>query len=396
LLAPEAGAAKIGMGVAKTHEVLLYFHRRKPPPQITLTALSEPDPAWVDPEWTVASGALRGSLAPSPATQPFLTALSAAYQRYQTDAASEPWDDSGDARCADPSARLRHGFFGMLNWGDWNYSGYHDTTRGCDAWGNLEYDMTQVLALAYAATGERAYYAGMVAAARHFMDVDHIYYQHERPDWVGMNHRGKPLHFAFEQGGVDLGHTWTEGLLSHYYLTGDERSLDAARGIADYLVRRAEANAGRRSPRQWGWPQIALVAVYQATGDAKYRDAAAAYARKGMRAYAPRRITDWRMGILAEGLAYTHAMVGDASIERWLTRYAAAVHARRETADPRLLPAWAYVGRISGRSEYTRGARAAAHRLALDSSSSGKAFTIAGRTGFALLSAAATTGTPSP
>jgi len=393
LLAAEGGPAKVGMGVAKTHEMLLYFHGRKPPPQITLTALNEPERAWVDPEWTVASGALRGSLAPSAETQPFLSVLATEYQSYRTAAASEPWDDGGDVECAEPSARLRHGFFGMLNWGDWNYPGYHDHTRGCDAWGNLEYDMTQVLALAYAATGERVYFDGTVAAARHFMDVDHVYFQHHHPDWVGMNHPGKPLHFEFERGGVDLGHTWTEGLLSYYYLTGDERSLDAARGIADYLVRRADAPGLGRSPRQWGWPQVALLAVYEATGDARYRHAAAVYARKGMEAYAPQKVTDWRLGVLAEGLAYLHSLSQDTSIEGWLVRYAAAVQGRREAADPRLLPAWAYVGRLSGRGQSLRDAYAAAGRLPFDGARSGKTFTIAGRTGFALLSAASAPGT---
>lgn len=386
LLAADTAPVKVGTGVAKTHEMLLYFHGSKPPPQITLAALNEPERAWVDPEWTVVTGALRGSVSRSAETEPFLSALSAAYQRYREEAAREPWDDSGEVECGDASARPRHGFFGMLNWGDWNYPGYHDRTRGCDAWGNLEYDMTQVLALAFAATGESVYYDGMVAAARHFMDVDHIYYRRDHPDWVGMNHPGKPLHFAFQYGGVDLGRTWTEGLLSYYYLTGDDRSLDAARGIADFLVRRAETRDVQRSPRQWGWPQIALLAVFEATGDQTYRQAAMVYAREGMKAYSPRAISDWRLGILAEGLTYTHWLSQDASIERWLTRYAAAVNGRWETADPRLLPAWAYVGRQGGQGEYTRRARAAAGRLFFDGASSGKTFSIAGRTGFGLLS----------
>jgi hypothetical protein len=387
LWAPEAKPARVGMGTAKTHEVVLYFHGKMPPPQITLTAATEPVLAWVDPHWTVATGALRNSVAPSPAADPFLGELAAAYQRSQTRAAKERWDDSGDAKCPDPAhERPRHGFFGMFNWGDWNYPGYHDTTKGCDAWGNLEYDMTQVLALAYAATGARAYHEGMVAAARHFMDVDHIYYDHERPNWTGMNHPKNPLHFTFELGGVDLGHTWTEGLLSYYYLTGDERGLDAARGIADYLVNRLQTGVPRGNPRQWGWPQIALVATYEATGDAKYRDAARVYAQKGMAAYAPDKIKGWKVGILAEGLAYTHSVNQDPAIRRWLARYAAVVGAHHASADPRFLPGLAYVGRVDARAEYTRGATAALSRLKFGNW--GKPFTIAGRLGFALLSQA--------
>src|SRR5262249_17961213 len=162
-------------------------------------------------------------------------------------------------------------FFGMFHWGDWNFPGYHDTTKGCDAWGNLEYDLAQVLALAYAATGEWSYYDGMVAAARHFMDVDVIHYHRAHPTWVGMNHPKNPLHFSFELGGVDLGHTWTEGLLSYYYFTGDARGLEAACGIADYLVQRIRGPLVLGNPRQFGWPQIALTAAYEATGNDAYR-----------------------------------------------------------------------------------------------------------------------------
>ena len=284
----------------------------------------------------------------------------------------ERWDDSGQARCSAPSATRaagtpvaeasqaehpRHGFYGMFNWGDWNFPGYHDTTKGCDAWGNLEYDTTQVLALAYAATGEQAYHESMVAAARHFMDVDRIYYQRAHPNWVGMNHPKNPLHFAFEIGGVDLGHTWTEGLLSYYYLTGDERGLDAARGIADYLVRRSRSAALRGNPRQWGWPQIALVAAYEATGDAEYKSAAQVYARGGMAAFPPEKLVGWKMGILADGLAYTHSVTHDPAMRDWLARYAAAVRARGGDVDPRFLPAVAYVARVSTSDPGVRGDR---------------------------------------
>ncbi|MFI5396860.1 MAG: beta-L-arabinofuranosidase domain-containing protein [Candidatus Binatia bacterium] len=398
LWAPEEKPARVGMGAAKTHEVVLYFHGKKPPPQITLAAVTEPVLAWADPNWTVATGALRNSVAPSPAADAFLGELAAAYQRYQAGAAKERWDDSGYVKCPDPAhERPRHGFFGMFNWGDWNYPKYHDTTKGCDAWGNLEYDMTQVLALAYAATGAGAYHEGMVAAARHFMDVDHVYYQYQRPKWTGMNHPKNPLHFTFELGGVDIGHTWTEGLLSYYYLTGDERSLDAARGIADYLVDRLRAGVRRGNPRQWGWPQIALVAAYEATGDAKYRDAARAYAQKGMAAHAPDKIKDWKVGILAEGLAYTHSVTQDPAIWQWLARYAAAVGVHQASADPRFLPALAYVGRVESRMEYTRGATAGLSRLKFGNW--GKPFTIAGRLGFALASqvrSSAPVGSPAP
>jgi hypothetical protein len=227
----------------------------------------------------------------------------------------------------------------------------------------------------------------MVAAARHFMDVDRIYHQRQHPNWVGMNHPKNPLHFSFSLGGVDLGHTWTEGLLSYYYFTGDERALEAARGIADYVVRRSRGAALRGNPRQWGWPMIALVATYEATGDAAYKDAAVAYARGGMAAFPAEKLVGWKMGILADGLAYVHAVTNDATIRDWLTRYAAAVRGRGAEVDPRFLPGLAYVARL-GRDDPGLGmAREAVAKLKFGNW--GKPFTIAGRLGFRILSIAA-------
>jgi hypothetical protein len=385
LWAPEALPAKVGMGTAKTHELAVLFHARQPPGADVLRAISEPLVARVDPNWMVGSGALPNSLAPNAATASFLRDLESSYRRYEEHADSERWDDSGQVFCADPAReRPRRGFYGMLNWGDWNFPGYHDGTKGCDAWGNLEYDLTQVLALGYAATGQRAFWEGMIAAGRHFMDVDRIHYQDAHPNWVGMNHPKNPLHFSFELGGVDLGHTWTEGLLSYYYLTGDERGLDAAQGIAKYLVARLASGAQRGNPRQWGWPQIALVAAYEATANEQYRSAALQYARRGMAIYSPDDVAHWKMGILAEGLSYTHAATRDPAIRTWLERYARAVTASGQSPDPRLVPAVAYVGRLTANPAYLRFAEAAVARLRFGSW--GKPVTLAGRLGFRVLS----------
>ncbi len=389
--APEAAPARVGMGAAKTHEVVVYFFGESRPPPDMLAALVQPPLAHADPSWIAATGALPNSVAPNSTTTEFLRQLEDGYRRYREHAEKERWDDSGQVRCADPvHERPRRGFFGMFNWGDWNFPGYHDSTKGCEAWGNLEYDMTQVLALAYAATGEPAYAEGMLAAARHFMDVDRIFYYPARPEWVGMNHPKNPLHFSFALGGPDLGHTWTEGLLSYYYLTGDERGLEAARGIADYLVRRLGGITAGGNPRQWGWPQIALIATYQATGTTAYLAAAREYAHRGMAAHPPDNVEQWKMGILADALSYTHAVTRDPAIRDWLARYAAAVMERGAGADARLFPAVAYVGRITDAQPYRRAAIAAAERLRFGGW--GKPFTVAGRLGFRILSLTAADG----
>ena len=382
LWSPDAPPAQIGVGAATTHEFVIYAFDR-PPPREYAVALLQPLIPQLDPTTIAKSGALPNAVMPSAAAS-FLDRLAAAHVLVTGRTAAEEWDEAAGVSCPPPGQeRRRIGAFGMLNWGDWNYPGFHDTTKGCDAWGNLEYDLAQVYALAFAATGRADYHDAMTAAARHFMDVDVIHAQPARPKWIGMNHPKNPRHFSFARGGVDLGHTWTEGLVSYYYFTGDDHALVAARGIADYLVRRMKAGILRGNPRQWGWPQIALLAVFHATGDAHYRAAALHYAQRGMEAYPPTDISNWKLGILADALADTHAATRDPAIEKWLREYASSVVAKAP-GDQRLYPAVAYVARLTGNPTYAQVARGLVEQLQFGHWA--KPFTITGRTGFRILS----------
>jgi hypothetical protein len=383
----EAAPTIAGMGAAKTHEFVIAFHAEARPRALDMTPLIAPIVARPDPRWVRDSGALPQAIARSKGTSKFLNGIAKAYARYRVRNQQEEWDDSGQVKCAAGSRETRRrGAYGMWNWGDWNFPTYHDDIKGCDAWGNLEYDLTQVLALSFAAIEDRAFFDAMVAAARHFMDVDTIHYQREHPNWVGMNHPKNPLHFTFEMGGVDLGHTWNEGLLSYYYLTGDERGREAALGIADYLEKRIRTSGVRGNPRQWGWPQIALVAAYEATLEPRYRAAAEAYARGGMRAHPPN-ASHWKYGILGEALTYVHEQTEDAQlkkeIEAWLSSYAEAAR-KADVRDPRFFPALAYVGTLDGDAAAIDAARAATDRMQFGAW--GKPITLAGRIGFRILS----------
>jgi hypothetical protein len=375
--------AQIGVGAAKTHEfVLSFFDPAAPHPPAAM--LAEPLVVEIDPTWIASTRALPDAIARNPGTAAFLDRLEPAFRTVERRTAEEVWDEAARVTCPPPGQeRRRTGAFGMLNWGDWNYPGFHDTTKGCDAWGNLEYDLAHVTALAFAATGGTGFHRATIIAARHFMDVDTIHADPTRPKWIGMNHPKNPLHFSFARGGVDLGHTWTEGLIAYYWLTGDERGLEAARGIAEYLVRRFDAGIARGNPRQWGWPAIALIAAYEATGEARYRDYAATYARRGMQTYRPTPATDWKLGILADAIAQVHAATHDAEMEQWLRRYAAAIAAKPD-ADIRCYAAVAYVASFTGDAKLVAATRRAIDEIEFGSWA--KPFTIAGRAGFRILS----------
>ena len=366
--AVEARPAKIGLGTAKTHEFLLAFATRQQGQRaVVLTAWpGRGVNVHTDPAWIAASGALPNAITPGHHNR-LLARGAAAFRRFVKSTDTERWDDAGEVQCPpEQTEKPRQGFYGMFNWGDWNLPGYHDTTKGCDAWGNEEYDLTQALALLFAGTGDADVFTYLVAAARHYADVDVIHHFPPAPEWVGMNHPKNPLHFTFELGGVEPGHTWVEGLFSYYFLPGEKSALAAALGIADYLRTRQPLER-KGNPRQFGWPALALAAEFDATGDRRYRDAALDYARRGMELYpAAGGAKHWKRGILADGVAYVHASTGDPRCRRWLMEYADAVIARRP-ADIRHYPAVAYVAHLTGESRYRRAAQRALQRVKLGS-----------------------------
>lgn len=384
LVAPVADGSVVafGSGAAKTHEIWL-LPEGTPAEARELRGKRMAGLAWIDPAYVRQTGALRNALAASSMTSTFLDRLRASTAAYERAQDTEEWDDSGKATCSDGVGRRRVGAYGMFHWGDWNFRGYRDDVKGCDAWGNLEYDTAQVLGLAWVALGDPRLFEQMTAAARHFADVDTIHSSARHPRWVGMNHPKNPMHFTFELGGVDLGHTWVEGLLTYGLLTGDDRVLNTALGIADYLVQRRTSGVGfRGNPRQWGWPQVALVAAWEYSGKEKYREAALWYGQRGAAAHRADDLRQWKTGILAEGVAYTHSITDDPTLRAWLVAYAKAV-AERQPKDARFYPALAYVGAITANEDWKRLARGAVDRLELGRW--GKPMTIGGRIGLSTL-----------
>jgi hypothetical protein len=406
LFAGAADPVRLGRGAAKTHEVWIAVQpsAAATAPEDLATALAVPLVAHVDAGWVVSTRALAQALDPrATGAASFLDRLSAGFTRYQKRARSESWDDGPPVPCQErTSERPRVGYFGALNWGDWNFPGYRDHREGCDAWGNLEYDLPQVLGLGWVATGKREFFDGFAAAALHYRDVDIVHHDPEHPDHVGLNHPHKAGHFAPESPkNVDLGHTWLEGLITHYRLTGDPRSLAAARAMGDALAGRVGKAA---NPRHFGWPMIALAALADSTGETRYRDAASHFATAGLDAWEPSpAAADWKIGILADGLAAVHAVDGEPRLLDWLTRYADAL----VTAPPDRFPDARYalpLGYLAARSGDRRyRERALAVAAALTIGDWGKALALGGRTGFRLLGplatqqpAAARTTTPAP
>ena len=198
--------------------------------------------------------------------------------------------------------------YGAMNWGDW--FGERKVN-----WGNHEYDTPDQLLVQFARTGDlRCFYAAD-AAARHMAEVDTVHFVNDdlaayfndnfgRPDYPprpGMVHQHAVGHvgsfypietvrellvehgIGTHSGGkpytcldpFNLGHIWTQGLVRHYFLTGDPFIEETVRQIADNLAQLVEDREYRfmghtHCGRTTGWPLLALGAACELAWDDRY------------------------------------------------------------------------------------------------------------------------------
>lgn len=254
------GCYKLKQGVAKTHELLLCFQAGEKRGQLC-RVFQEPLLLKVPPEWICDSRVFYSVAARDTEAFPlYEEAIDKNLDRYA-------------------ESRERQHDYGMLNYGDW----YGE--RGTN-WGNEEYDTQYAFFLEYIRSGDpRAFSLGCQAEV-HNRDIDTVHWN-ANPDTIGgvyvhqMCHVGDyydksvPGSLGFPHGGFTVSHAWTEGHFAHYFLTGDRRSLETGRAVADYFIRK---DLGRpydfSSTRVPGWHLIMLCAAYHSTGDPYYLNAA--------------------------------------------------------------------------------------------------------------------------
>lgn len=254
------GRYRLKHGMSKTHALLLSFEDQAKRDAVC-AAFQKPLLATAPPSWYCGSKAFYD-------VAPRDTAKFALYE--------EAIDDNLEAYA---EQRERQHDFGMLNYGDW----YGE--RGTN-WGNIEYDTQHAFFLEYIRSGNPAAFFLGEAAELHNRDIDTIQAS-ENPHDIGavyvhqMCHVGEyydravPGSLGFPSGGFTVSHAWTEGHFDHYFLTGDRRSFDTGRAVADYFTRKELGQPyDFSSCRTPGWYLIMLAATYAATDDPYYLNAA--------------------------------------------------------------------------------------------------------------------------
>ena len=242
-LAAPSDVLKFGRTRAVTHNVFLLAGDGVAD---TLANLMHPLVPFVDAEYVSQTGVLPYVSPPQPSLFP----------EYET------WFHEGFTHWRNKCVE-----YGILHYGDWRIgAGAYGTFPSY--FGHHEYDTMHSLLTHFVRTGNRNCFREGALAARHYADMD-INQVTGEPRFHGyMNTADRHV----EVFGMEWGHIFVDGLVDHYLLTGDRRSLRAATRVADMCAEKTVDPIGllRGSERNVGLPLLALLRVYELTRCEKY------------------------------------------------------------------------------------------------------------------------------
>ncbi len=324
------GEYKLKQGISKTHELLYYFHKGYLEP-IFLRGLAklfqEPLLATASPQWYCKSKVF-GDLAVSDEVKfPY-------YERMVEKAFEEYMRRRRDGK-----------EYGMLNFGDWWGERRFN-------WGNMELDTPHAFMIQYIRSGDLRFFKAAEEAARHYMDIDTCHYNRDKK-MVGMVYAHCLCHVgdyypdyyrkeAIARGLSEVSHTWTQGLLDYYFLTGYRRAFETAIKIAERYDRYYTVNYDFTNCRNPGWHLILTVPLYEATGDDFYLNAAKIIVRRVLERQTPN-VGGWlrqlapghchclprhrgnaafMVGVLLSGLKLYHQVTGDRRVAESIVKAA--------------------------------------------------------------------------
>ncbi len=318
-------AYKLKAGVSKRHEMLFVFHGPEEAAAAAEAAAFEEPPLLVaDKNYYCASKAF-GDIQPA---SPELGGIFLTYERNVEKALGEYLRNRENGR-----------EYGMLNFGDW----WGERGRN---WGNIEYDTQYAFYLQFVRSGDERFFRLAEQAARHNRDVDMVwagdkhnvgkvyahcightgdYYDHP------INDQGTPY------GGFTVSHSWCEGYLADYFLTGDLRGLEAAALLTDAYDGAYLNNYDYQNCRTNGWHFILTMGMYRATSDPYYLNAARIILERTKEREAPgggwiremmpghcyclprhRGEAAFMLGILLSGLRDYNAVAQDPDVDRMI------------------------------------------------------------------------------
>ena len=258
------GVFRLSVGESISHELWFSFgNSDQRPTEEQFTAGLNPLRAWADPAYVAQTRAFC-SFHPTDA---------AVFPRYE-----KAVDGAYDVFMKRRRDRKQ---YGMENFGDdtfeWGYGPVYTF------WSNQEDDRTHGMLMQYVRSGDRRWWDLGEQAARHYRDVDCVAASPGYPDKIGGPIHHNSRHFVttgwvadHTYSSASTGHSWIEGSIDYWLLTGDPLAGETAVRMGDWYVGRVDAfsfGAGGQERGQ-GWTLTALTSIYRATWDRRYLDAA--------------------------------------------------------------------------------------------------------------------------
>ncbi len=263
------GLFRLTQGEALSAEVRLVFDGQdtSAPVRDALAPLSHRLRAVADPAYTASTGAF-GVFQPTDLTR---------YARYETSV-----DGLYRSYLAKRERRREYGF---ENFGDdtfeWGYGPSYTY------WSNSEYDHHHGFALQYLRSGGAQWWELAEQQARMYEDVVINHYAPEKLTQQGgpRHHNATSMWMPSHEdqcwiadhtcSGASAGHSWVQGMIDYWYLTGDPWAEEVTRALADWYCEIVEHNsygAGGQE-RGPGWALIALSALNSAITDERLEQA---------------------------------------------------------------------------------------------------------------------------
>lgn len=129
-------------------------------------------------------------------------------------------------------------WFGLFNWGDalvdWDEAAGTWRFTGRWGWCNSEWDPRHPMWVQYARTADPRLLELACAMTRHSVDVDVCHWHPVRPYFVGGGFRHSVDHYGDEP---TASHTFVDGWIDHYWMTGDLRTLQVLREAGEFFLR---------------------------------------------------------------------------------------------------------------------------------------------------------------
>jgi hypothetical protein len=267
--APEAGPQAVKGGTSFRHTVELACG------PAAADAAGASVEVVIDPAYLCATGAI-GTIAPATAVRAdfpgYETAFRATLETGRLTQLDGPQNEAGPAAPLEEESRQDEEYFGLPHYGDWPmpWGSYGGTRR---MYASNEYDPAYAYYQGYAIYGDPRFLAIGRVSAMHMTDVDTIAHTGDMR-FHGYNESSEDHGWARAPG--DLGHYWTDGYWMLHFVHGDPWAREAALAATGFIARRFAEGGTAYMRRVWaggerslGWPAVALMGSYEATGDAQ-------------------------------------------------------------------------------------------------------------------------------